>query len=236
MKKIIVTHYTQGVFEYYKNDIECDFWILEQETAELWGNPDQYEIEIEDIKKGPITPDGKPMVRSDSRPVGLYTYFTCQGDDVGIGDGQTMFWDFSNNDTTISGAPVGYKRKRMIIKSNDPVWLKEGTLYFHGALKGSYADMMVVCPSGNYYYNRDGTPAYAYEDVIVIHYIRKQLFAGDCPMGDELNTEGCSDVPTPTNYVVWCQVTVPESDNSSYGWATLEMYRARTCLLPGEGV
>ena len=236
MKKIIIYHENQGELVYYKNDNECAFWIDEQEQNEIWGTSDKYTIEIEDVESAPKTADGKPMVRADSRPLGLYTYFTCQADDVGIGDGQEIFWDFSNDNCTISGAPVGYKRKRMIMKHNDPIWLKEGAIYFHGALKGSYADMMVVCPAGNYYYNRDGSLAYAYEDVVIIHYIRKHFFAGDCPMGDELNTEGCSDVPTPTSYIMWCQVTVPDVDDSSYGWASFELYRPRTCLLPNESV
>lgn len=236
MKKITVYHENQGELIYYKNDDECDFWIDEQKESEIWGAPDKYTIKIEDVNDVPKTIDGKLIVKADSRPLSLYAYFVSQGDDIGIGDGQEIFWDFSNDDCTISGAPTRYKRKRIVIKQNEPFWLKEGAFYFYDALKGSYADMMIVCPSGQYYYDRDENVEYAYKDTIIVHYVRKHFFVGDCSIGNEFKAEGCSDTPTPANYVIWCQITVPNSDNSSYGWASLREYRARTCLLPGESI
>ncbi len=93
-----------------------------------------------------------------------------------------------------------------------------------------------MCPTGNFYIKQDGTPAMAMEPETISKYVHHHFFSGDCPMGDELNTEGCEDVPLPPNYEMWIEVVVPESDNSSYGYAELELYRDRTVLHPGETV
>ena len=53
-------------------------------------------------------------------------------------------------------------------------------------------------------------------------------------MGDELNTESATENALPSNYELWVDVVVPDSDNDSYGYGELEIYRSRTCLLPGE--
>ncbi|KKM87108.1 hypothetical protein LCGC14_1272210 [marine sediment metagenome] len=34
----------------------------------------------------------------------------------------------------------------------------------------------------------------------------------------------------------WIEVTVSEADNSSYGYGELEIFRIKTCLLPGESL
>jgi hypothetical protein len=182
----------------------------------------------------PFWVDGRPLVRTDSRPVGTITMFTCAGDDAAIGDGTPIFWDFSNSDDEVA-APDGYKRKRIEVSFCDPIYLKEGTNYFFNTLKGSYIDFYMVCPSGQYYYDRSLTPTLASGgDVVVNHYLNHHFFAGDCPMGDELNTEACADTALPINYKIWIEVTVPSGDGSSYGWGSMELYRARNILLPGE--
>ena len=194
----------------------------------------------QNLDDGPISSDGRPIIRADSRPVGYYTYFTMAGDsEAGIGEGKKMWWDFSNDDdivTTSGVVPDGYKMKRLKVSFADSIYIKEGCNYFFGALKGSYIHFMIVCPAGNYYLNRDGSPAYASEDVIVVRYANHHFFCGDCPMGDELNTEGCAESAMPSDYELWIEIYVPEEDNSSYGHAELEMYRQRTYLLPGESI
>jgi len=237
----------------YKYRLYCeteDLWV------ETWAeNTPQYcpnnnthtivsgSITIIDSKldEGPtVLDDGRPIVRSDSRPLNHYTYFTMVGDsETDIGNGKVMFWDFSNDDdivTTSGVVPDGYKMKRIIMKFVDPVYMKEGTNYFFSALKGSYVTFSIVCPQGQYYLNYDGTPAYASDDVVIVRYVNKHYFSGDCPMGDELNTEGCAENAMPSNYELWIEVFVPENDNSSYGYGELELYRLRTCLRPGDTV
>jgi len=185
----------------------------------------------------PLSSDGKEIIRSDSRPTGTETYFTMRGDDENaIGEGKEIYWDFSNSNDIISGAPTGYKRKRLLITFVDPIYIKEGTFYFFDAIKKSWFDMYIVCPSGHYYLDHAGSPHVASQDVPIIRYVNHHLFAGSVPMGDESNTEGCQEVPLPPNYVLWFDITVPESDTVSYGWAELETYRRRSVLLPGESI
>ena len=195
----------------------------------------------------PISADGKEIIRADSRPPTTQTYFTGESDDVTsspgkIGEGNSFYWDFSNSDNDLAESPTppgrsipeGYKRKRIEAQFHDPLYLKDGTFYWIGATKGSYIHVHVVCPNGNYYLNRSGIPTQADGDTIIETFINKHFFAGDCPMGDEVNSEGSQLTPMPTNYKMWLDITVPDSDNTSYGWASLECYRDRSILLPGE--
>jgi len=183
----------------------------------------------------PVYPDGKEVIRAESRPPGSTTTFTMRGDDQAIGDGKVLMWDFSNTDDDIP-APEGYRRKRIRLRFNDYVYIKDGCLYFFNALFGSYADMYVVCPAGQYYRDRQGNLVQATEDTPVVHYVIHHMFCGTCPMGDELNAEGCQIDPLPPNYELWVEITVPSSDSQSKGYGELELYRTRNILLPGEEV
>lgn len=195
----------------------------------------------------PTDLDGKPIVRADSRPLNTETYFTTAGDDQDIGDGGDSYFDFSNDDnlvdstsvdgtTVIQVVPVGYKLKRMRLSFADPIYLKEGTVYFFNAPKKSYAQLLIVCPQGHYYYDRNLTPQQSSEDTPLMRYVNKHYFAGDCPMGDELNTEGCAINALPPNYELWCDIFVPDDNSTCYGWVSLEVYRYRSVLLPGESL
>jgi len=178
----------------------------------------------------PKDEDGKDIVRAESRPLGWITYFTCAGDsETNIGDGKVLAWDFANTDDEID-APPNFRRKRIVFGFLDDVRIKDGAIYFFGAQKGSYGDLYVVCPAGATYLNNDGSPAVATEDTIVNHYVNHHLFQGDCPMGDELNTESCSPV-IPSSYRFWLEITVPNTDASSNGYVSLELYRKRTVIL-----
>ena len=141
-----------------------------------------------------------------------------------------MVWDFSNSDDDVT-APSGFTRKRFDLQFIDGVWLKEGSVYYFNKLQGSYISFFVVCPIGEYYYTNDGTLKQATEDTIVHKYVAAHYMQGDVPMGDELNTEAATMDPLPTNYYMRVEVTVPDTDTTSNGFAEIEMYRARSVIL-----
>lgn len=180
----------------------------------------------------PKTEDGKIFVRAESRPLETTTCFTGIGDSIdGIGDGQTFSWDFSNNDDEITPSGVDYRRKRIEFKFLDSVWMKEGTLYFYNMPKGSYADVYIVCPTGAYYKDNNGNIHQATEDTIIAHYVMHHPMEGTVAMGDELNTECCSN-EIPTYYKFWIDITIPdESGTTAHGNFEIELYRKRTRIL-----
>jgi len=206
----------------------------------------------------PLAPDGREIIRADSRPEDTETYFTSTGDSAtDIGDGESLFWDFSNNDsmyTVISGSngpgiPSGMKGKVMDLTFLDPIYIKEGTIYFTNAPKGSYASMFVMVPQGGYYPNPAGTIpavalgltgntmyAYAATHVYYTRYVNRQFMDGSCPMGDELNAEGCQINAMPAGWFIRCIVFTDENETTFRGHASLELYRKRTILLPGETI
>jgi hypothetical protein len=168
-----------------------------------------------------------------------------------------MAWDFSNSDNVVTDSitqpiPAGYKRKRLEIGFSEKIYIKEGSLYFHNAPKGQYLDFWVICKAGGVYDDPNGTisgssigldPARMYKvataDTPVTHYVNTQFMQGSCPMGDELNTEGASEAGLPTQqnkYFLWCEITTPDSDATSNGYASIELYRQRSHLLPGESI
>ena len=198
----------------------------------------------------PETPDGVPIVRADSRPLNTEVYFTMCGDSTGIGDGVEFAWDFSNDENDYSNPlwiPSGFKAKRITAKFNCPIWMKDGTMYFFDAPWGQHISMFVGVPAGSYYPNPAGSiPAsmlglttggmysYADEDIPYSSYVMKHRMYGSCPMGDELNAEGAALYPIPVGWHVCGLIVTPESDNTSKGYASLEMYRCHTMLLPGQ--
>jgi hypothetical protein len=148
-----------------------------------------------------------------------------------IGDGKELKWDFSNStDDITSGVPSGYKRKRLEFSFIDPIYIKEGTLYWKDKLFGSYVDLYVVCKDTKYYLKNDGTPAQASGDTPVAHYLNHHFVMGDNVLGDELNTEAASDQIS-TDFKFWLEITVPDTDSTSKGFAELELYRTRTVIL-----
>jgi len=200
----------------------------------------------------PETPDGVPIVRSDSRPLGTEVYFTMCGDSTGFGDGAEFSWDFSNDDDEFVNplwVPSGFKAKKITAKFNCPVWMKDGTMYFYDAPWGQNISMFVGVPAGNYYPNPAGMiPAsnlglttggmysYAEEDTPYSSYVMKHRMYGNCSMGDELNAEGAALYPIPVGWHICGLIITPESDNISKGYASLEMYRCHTMLLPGQTI
>jgi hypothetical protein len=200
----------------------------------------------------PRMDDGRPIVRADTRPLGTNTYFTTCGDGSGgIGDGVEARWDFSNDDNITYDptiVPSGLKAKILDLQFNDPIYIKEGTVYFFDAPWESFLTMEIVVASGSYYPNPYGSiPAAALGlsgnkmyaqasdgDVVYTRYVNKHFMCGSCPMGDELNTEGCQIDPLPVGWKMRMTIFTLDTDDASKGFAEIEVYRARTCILPGD--
>jgi hypothetical protein len=204
----------------------------------------------------PVSPDGKEIIRADTRPVGTQTYFTSAGDtETGIGDGDYLHWDFSivendyDPDSLENGPTVtsGYRAKRFDVWYNEPVYLKDGTMYFENAPFGSHVSMFITVPSGGFYPNASGTYtsamlglpgdqmyAYATNDVLYASYVMKHGMVGSCTVGDELNAEGSQIEPIPAKWYITGLVVAPENECSTFrGFGSLEMYRQYTMILPG---
>ena len=178
--------------------------------------------------------EGKPSIVASSRPIGTQTCFTTGGDDLVTGDvglGSRLSWDFSDNVGSID-APDGFKRKRLEAQFIDPIWIKEGTLYYFNKLKGSYGDCYLTCPAGGWYPLNDDTLVQASEDTPFVHYVIGHPMQDSVPMGDELNTEETQEDPLPAYYKLVLEITVPIADNLSNGCVEFELYRLRTMSLP----
>jgi len=199
----------------------------------------------------PHMKDGRPIVRSDTRPIDTQTYFSMVGDSTEIGEGKDLRWDFSNDEDLYTGSeiPSGYKAKEIKMKFICPVYLKDGSIYFFNAPWGSYIKMDIMVPLGGYYPNpAGGIPASALgldenkmyaqatEDTVIQRYIGKHFIYGDCPMGDELNAEGAAVDALPIGWYVRGLIVTLEDDVTSKGYASLEMYRCHSVVLPGETI
>lgn len=207
----------------------------------------------------PIMDDGRPLVRSDTRPLDCSTFFTMAADTAsGIGDGTELRWDFSDpvNYPVISGAatlsdgfeiPEGHKAIVFDLYFLDPMYFKDGTIYHFDSPWGQYCAMDIVVPAGGYYPNAHGNiPAaalglsgyqmysYAETNQIFYRYVNKHYMYGSCPMGDELNAEGAMVDALPVGWFVRGVIVTPNSDNTSKGFAELEAYRHRSIILPGD--
>jgi hypothetical protein len=177
----------------------------------------------------PTTDDGKPIVKTESRPLDTTTVFTGCGDDTDIGNGKSLSWDFSNTDDDIS-APAGFKRKRIVFQFMDPVYIKDGFIFFYDKIKGSYIDLHVVCPAGGYYYKNNGQPWMASEDMSIAHFVVHYPLVGSSNSGMKLQPETCSG-QIPSTYKFWIDVTVPDTDSVSFGNVGMQIYRTRTVLI-----
>jgi len=232
-KNLVTQYINKG--SYYLIWAQDDLVLYVTSVTIETGNSDQDDFEENYKNENPNSlrsPDGKVLIRAESRPVDCTTCFVGIGDsENNIGDGKELTWDFSNSDDEVD-MPSGStkKRKRLEFSFLDAIWVKEGTIYYHNVPKGSYIDLYVVCPSGQYYLDNDGNPQLATEDTKICHYVSHHPMQGSVPMGDELNTECCSN-EIPNNYKFWVEITVPDSDNTSNGVITLELYRTRTLVL-----
>jgi hypothetical protein len=203
----------------------------------------------------PHMSDGRPLIRSDTRPLNTQTFFSSCGDlvdstgKITISGGKALRWDFSNDDDLYTGdeVPSGFKAKELKVNFICPVFLKDGTIYFFDAPWGSYVKMDIMVPTGHYYPNPAGAIpasalglpgnkmyAQATEDTAIYTYIGKHFLYGDCPMGDELNAEGATVDALPIGWYIRGLIVTLNSDNISKGFASLEMYRCHSAILPGD--
>lgn len=233
--KVAVLQYEDQTDQYrvwFSENGDSYFTFIDIPSADATDFDDNYKASANDPLH-PVDSDGKVYSRAESRPLGYTTVFAMCGDKTSapqeIGGGKLLSWDFSNSDDEIT-APTNYKRKRMEFSFIDAIHVKEGTFYFYNAPKGSYIDFYIVCPDGQYYKKNDGTLAQASGDTPIVHYVVCHQIQGDCPMGDELNTEAASSA-VPSNYKFWLEVTTPNTDTTSNGHASIEIYRERTVIL-----
>lgn len=240
---------------------DCDIWFKaslgDVHIATISGIVSSHSGEKLPDEGPPTMADGRPLVRADTRPMGTQTYFTMSGDTVsGIGDGQCLKWDFSNNENdydfenpTIENPPPvasGFKAKKINIWFNELVYLKDGAMYFQNADFNTSVYMYITVPPGNYYPNAAGPIpasslglpgdqmyAYATNDVLYACYVNDHHMMGDCTMGDELNAEGAQIDPIPIGWYITSFIICPEDNTTFKGSASLEMYRPHTVVLPG---
>jgi len=167
-------------------------------------------------------------------------------------------WDFGPDSpyTTVSGPytcscgssiPPGYKAQIIDLYFLDPIYLKDGALYFFDAPWGQFCSMSILVPAGGYYPNEHGSiPAsalgqpgngmysYASHDTMYYRYVNRHHMYGSVPMGDELNAEGAMVNALPKGWFVRAGIVTPISDNVSKGFASFEMYRHRSVILEGD--
>ncbi len=184
----------------------------------------------------PVDDEGRQFLRAESKPVGMTTYFTTRGDtETAIGDGDKLEFDFNNTDNDITTPPTGFKQKRVCCTFIDTVRLKEGTLYWENMPFGSHIDLCLGVPDQAYYQKNDGSYAQntTGEDLMIAKFVNNSPMMGNCPMGDEMNTEAASnDIPPGTifGFLVTVPDTVTNTDNV-HGAVVLELYRKRTVIL-----
>ena len=168
--------------------------------------------------------EGKLSSVASSRPRGTKTTFTMRGDHAtnGIGEGTIMEWDMAS----ITAAD-GRKKKTIDVTFNEEIWIKEGCVYFHNTNKGTFCNMSVVCPAGGYVIV-NGNPVQVPVDTVVSRYVIHHFIQGDCPMGDELNTEEAQENALPIGYIVRLEVDGPEADTDGNGYVSFELYRKNT--------
>ena len=107
-------------------ETECDIWFKAEllpidSTSTLPALVAAHDGEPPEVVEPPVMKDGRPIVRSDSRPFYTSTYFTMQGDDsTSIGDGVELVWDFSQDNNLHTGpdVPTGYKCKEIHLSFN----------------------------------------------------------------------------------------------------------------------
>jgi len=163
---------------------------------------------------------GKIVTRVSSHPDGTISCFTMSGDSTKIGEGVNIEWDFSTIDV------VDNKKTKVIdVQFNDNIWIKEGKLFFHNALKNTYCSMDIICPKDNYYINDNGEPTLATEEVIINKYVINYKIQGSAPTGISLNTEEAQIDPLPQNYILRFIIIAPPEDDISNGYIGIQLYR-----------
>lgn len=184
----------------------------------------------------PVDSDARPYVRAESRPIGYNTIFTYTGDvSDEICGGTKLQWNFNNTDNDVGSPPTGYKQKLINCTFIDPIRLKEGTIYWLNMPYDSCVQLYVSVPNYAYYRKNDGTLVQnTTGSPKKIHIFAHAPMLGDCPMGDELNTEAAAESDLPAGAIINVLVTVPDSVGNTddvCGVVLMELYRTRTVIL-----
>ncbi len=189
---------------------------------------------------------GRWVIRSDSRKTDWDAIFQGAADDLTtgeVGKGTPFTFDFSAPADDLrwdnEHAPAGYKMQTIDWRFCDWVYIKEGTLFYYNAPKGSFMNFFVVAPPGTGYIEK-----FSQEDLTVakrtlptnnkwiafIQWLAHYNFEGSAPMGDELNTESASDNASPSFFMWRAQICVPDVTGyeQTHGHWALEMYRIST--------
>lgn len=189
---------------------------------------------------------GRWVVRSDSRKTDWDAIFQGCGDNLEtgeVGGGIPFTFDFSvsSDDPRWDNehAPTGYKMQTIDWRFCDFVYIKEGTLFYYNAPRGSYMNFSVIAPPGTSYVEKFSNPDLTVSKktlltntnwVEFIRWLVHYSFEGSAPMGDELNTESASDNASPSFFVWRAQVCIPDVPGyeQAHGHWALEMYRIST--------
>jgi len=165
----------------------------------------------------PKTADGKTFVRAESRPLDMTTMFTGAGDSATVVGGGTPFCWNAALDNDFDTVDSNFKRKVIDFGFKDEICVKEGAIYWTNALWLCELDFWSYIPPGVIDSNKH----------YVDHFVNRHFFHGDCPMGDELNTEcASSKIPSYIRHELW--ITIPTADDTCKGHISIEIYRAST--------
>lgn len=132
----------------------------------------------------------------------------------------TLSFDFSGSaDTT----------KTLEVVFCDPAHIKDGVVYFQNGEMDSTLDIYLMCPAGGYYRDNNGNIGYAFTEVVLSHYVVKQIMNGTADMGIYYDVEARSTA-VPPGYFVRAVVN-KGSANELRGCIRLEINRERTVIL-----
>jgi len=189
-----------------------------------------------------LDPQGRWIVRSDSRRKDYDTVFQGCGDNLAtgkIGEGTDFRFDFSDSTTgTFITAPEGFKRKQVNWNFIDLVYMKGGSLSLYDIPKGSYVDFYLISPPGYPYFiksidaqgNIIRSQALATTYTKFVHWVIKHWICGTRAI--DINGESASDLPSYPFMIFSAEVTVPEVE----GWEkaggnwVLQFFRNRTIV------
>ena len=212
----------------------CDIFKENPASADQTDFEDNFQADA-NAPHHPVDEDGKPYSRAESRPLDMTTYFTTAGDNLDIGDDDEFLFDFNNTDNDVGSPPSGRKQKEITFSFIDAVRIKEGTIYWENMPYGSHMTLSVWVPDQGYYKKNDGTIAQntTGAPLEIDRFVNKSPMMGDCPMGDELNTEAASsEIPAGMLFKLLCDVpdSVQNTDNV-HAAVQVELYRRRTRIL-----
>lgn len=188
---------------------------------------------------------GRWIVRVDSRRENWDTIFTGAGDDLQTmttAGGVPFLFDFSapvDDSRWVSNPLTGYRQQSIKWNFFDPVYIKEGTLYYFDMPKGSYVDFYIGVTEGHAYdvkFIDENLNVRRDIRICSVPYLRFAQWVShyhvesSAPMGDELNTESAAEVPIYPFHIFECVVTVPETPGweNAHGHWGIELYRPRT--------